>query len=131
MQGCFSGSLLQAEVPSSWFFPCFQSAKRSQVKPGTLPSGDRRLSVPQVVRLEGHWCRALCGGSLQRGVCDSFSHASSFFVSDSHRPGFVLTPVHQGEGFGGGDSGSSPQGSSGVCASNSRLLQPHVRCHQG
>ena len=93
------------------------------MKPGTLPSGDRRLSVPQVVRLEG-------GGSLEGGVCDSLSHAS-FSVSDSHRPGFVLSPVRQGEGFGGGDSGSSPQGSGGACASNSRLLQPHVRCHQG
>ena len=56
------------------------------MKPGTLPSGDRRLSIPQVVRLEGHWCGALGGGSLQGGVCDSLSHAS-FFVSDSHRPG--------------------------------------------
>ena len=100
------------------------------MKPGTLPSGDRRLSVPQVVHLEGQRCGAFGGGSLEGGVCDSLSHAS-FSVSDSHRPGFVLSPVRQGEGFGGGDSGSSLQGSGGACASNSRLLQPHVRCHQG
>ena len=38
------------------------------MKPGTLPSGDRRLSVPQVVRLEGQRCGALGGGSLEGGV---------------------------------------------------------------
>ena len=100
------------------------------MKPGTLPSGDRRLPVPPVVLLEGQWCGALGGGSLEGGVCDSLSHTTSF-VSDSHHPGFVLSPVCQGEGFGGVDSGSSPQGSGGACASNSRLLQPHVCCHQG
>ena len=72
--------------------------------PGTLPSGDRRLSVPPVVRLEGQKCGALGGGSLEGGVCDSLPHAS---VSDSHCPGLVLSPVSQGEGF-RGDSGSSP-----------------------
>ena len=51
-------------------------------------------------------------------------------VSGSHHPGFVLSPVCQGEGFGRGDSGSSLQGSGGACASYSRLLQPLVRCHQ-
>ena len=98
--------------------------------PGSLPSGDRRLSVPPVVRLEGQRCRALGGGSLEGAECNSLSHAS-LSVSDSHRPGLVLSLVCQGEGFGGGDSGSSPQGSGGACASNSRLLQPHVRCHKG
>ena len=70
------------------------------------------------------------GGSFEGGVCDSLSHTASS-VSDSHYPGFVLYSVCQGEGFEGGDSGSSPQGSSGACASNSRLLQLHVCCHQG
>ena len=109
---------------------CFQAGKRSQVKPGTLPSGDRWLSVPPLLRLEGQRCGALGGGSLEGGVCDSLSHASPS-VSDSHHSGFVLSPVHQGEGFRGGDSGSSPQGSGGACTSNSWLLQPHVCCHQG
>ena len=100
------------------------------MKPEALPSGDRRLSVPPVVRLEGQRCGALGGGSFEGGVCDSLSHTASS-VPDSHHPGFVLSPVCQGEGFGRGDSGSSPQGSGGACASNSRLLQPHVCCHQG
>ena len=52
------------------------------MKPGTLPSGDRRLSAPPLVRMEGQRCGALGGGSLEGGVCDSFSHASSS-VSDS------------------------------------------------
>ena len=129
-QGFFSGSLPQGEVFSSSLFPCFQAGKRSQVKPGTLPSGDRRLSVPPLVRMVGQRCGALGGGSLEGGVCDSLSHASSS-VSDSDHPGFVLSPVHQRESFGGGDSGSSPQGSGGACTSDSRLLQPHVCCHQG
>ena len=100
------------------------------MKPGTLPSGDSRLSVPPLVRLEGQRCVALGGGSLEGGVCDSLSHASAS-VSDSHHPGFVLSPVCQGVSFGRGDSGSSPQGSGGACTSNSRLLQSHVCCHQG
>ena len=125
----FSGSLLKQEVTSSWLFPCIQVGKRAQVKPGTLPSGDKWLSVPPVVRLEGQRCGALGGGSFEGGVCDSLSHTASS-VSDSHHPGFVLSPVCQGAGFGRGDSGSSPQGSGGACTSNSRLLQPHVRCHQ-
>ena len=33
--------------------------------PGTLSSGDRRLSVSPVVRLEGQRCGALGGGSLE------------------------------------------------------------------
>ena len=76
--------------------------------PGTLPSGNRRLSVPPVVRLEGQRCGALGGGgSLEGGGMQFLSHASSS-VSDSHLPGFVFSPVCQGEGFGGGDSGSLP-----------------------
>ena len=42
-------------------------------------------------------------------------------ILDSYSP-----PVCQREGFGRGDSGSSPQGSGGACTSNSRLLQLHV-----
>ena len=53
MQGFFSGSLPEQEVSSPWLFPCFQAGKRLQVKPGSLPSGHRRLPVPPVVRLEG------------------------------------------------------------------------------
>ena len=130
MQGFFSGLLPKQEVTSLWLFPCFQAGKRAQVKPGTLPSGDRQLSVPPVVRLEGQRCEALGGGSFEGGVCDSLSHAASS-VSNSHYPEFVLSPVCQREGFGRGDSGSSPQGSGGACVSDSRLLQPHVCCHQG
>ena len=63
--------------------------------PGTLPSGDRRLSVPSVVHLEGQKCRVLGGESLEGGVCESLLHAS-FSVSDPHRPGLVLSPVHRG-----------------------------------
>ena len=100
------------------------------MKPGFLPSSHRRLPVPPVVHLEGQGCGALGGGSLEGGVCDSLSHAFSS-VSDSHHPGFILSPVCQGEGFGRGDSDSSPQGSGGACASNSGLLQPHVCCDQG
>ena len=95
------------------------------MKPGSLPRGHRWLSVSPVVRLEGQGCGALGGGSPEGGVCDSLAHASSS-VSDSHHPGFVLSPVCQGEGFGRGDSGSLPQGSGGACASNSRFLQLHV-----
>ena len=99
------------------------------MKPGSLPSGHRWLPVSPVVHFEGQGCGALGGGNLEGGVCDSLSHASSS-VSDSHLPGFILSPVCQWEGFGRGDSGSSPQGSSGACASDSRLLQPHVCCDQ-
>ena len=99
------------------------------MKPGSLTRGHRWLPVSPVVRLERQGCGALGGGSPEGGVCDSLSHASSS-VSYSHHPGFVLSPVYQGEGFGRGDSGSSPQGSGGACASNSRLLQPHVCCDQ-
>ena len=100
------------------------------MKPGSLPSGHWWLPVSPVVSLEGQLCGALGGGSLEGGVCDSFSHASPSF-SDSYRPGFVLSPVCQGEGFGRGDSGSSPQGSGGACAPDSGLLQLHVCCDQG
>ena len=96
--------------PRRGSFPCFQAGKRSQVMPGPLPSGDRWLSVPPVVRLEGQRCGSLGGGSFEGGVCDSLSHTTPS-VSDSHHPGFVLSPVCQGESFGRGDSG--------------------VRCHQG
>ena len=78
--------------------PCFQAGKRPQVKPGSLPSGHRWLPVSPVVRLEGQGYGALGGGSLEGEVCDSLSHASSS-VSDSHHPGFVLSPVCQGEGL--------------------------------
>ena len=66
------------------------------MKPGTFPSGDRRLSVPPLVRMEGQRCGALGGGSPEGGVCDSLSHASPS-VSDSYHSGFVLSPVRQGE----------------------------------
>ena len=66
------------------------------MKPGSLPSGHRRLPASLVVRLEGQGCGALGCGSLEGGVCDSLSHASAS-VSDSHHPGFVLSPVCQGE----------------------------------
>ena len=100
------------------------------MKPESLPSGHRWLLVSPVVRLEGQGCRALGVGSLERGVCDSLSHASPSF-SDFHHPGFVLSPVCQGDSFGRGDSGSSPQGSGGACASDSGFLRPHVCCDQG
>ena len=129
-QDIFSRSLPEQEAFSPWLFPCFQAGKRPQVKPVSLPRGHRRLPVSPVVRLERQGCGTLGGGSPEGGVCDSLPHTSSS-VSDSHHPGFVLSPVCQGEGFGRGDSGSSPQGSGGACASNSRLLRPHVCFDQG
>ena len=50
-QGFFSRSLPEQEVSSPWLFPCFQAGMRPQVKPGSMPSGHRRLPVPPVVRL--------------------------------------------------------------------------------
>ena len=97
------------------------------MKPGALANGDRWLSVPPLVRMEGQRCGALGGGSPEGGVCDSLSHASSS-VSDSYHSGFVLSPVRQRESFGGGDPGSSPPGSGGPCTSDSGLLQLHVAC---
>ena len=99
------------------------------MKPGSLPRGHRWLPVSSVVRLERQGCGALGYGSPEGRVCDSLSHASSS-VSDYRHPGFVLSPVCQGEGFGRLDSGSLPQGSGGACASNPRFLQPHVCCDQ-
>ena len=60
-----SASTPRQEVTSPWLFPCFQAGKGAQVKPGALPSGDRRLSVPPVMRLEGQRCGALGGGSFE------------------------------------------------------------------
>ena len=59
------------------------------MKSGTLPSGDRQLSVPPLVHLEGQRCGALGGGSPEGGVCDSLLHSSSS-VSDSH-PSWIRT----------------------------------------
>ena len=119
--------LPEQEVSPLWLFPYFQAGKGPQVKPGSLPRGHRRLPVSLVVHLERQGCGALGGGSPEGGVCDSLSPTSPS-VSDSHHLGFILSPVYQGEGFGRGDSGSSPQGSGGACTSDSGLLQPHV-CH--
>ena len=102
----------------------------SQIGSGSFPSGNRRLFVPPLAFLEGHWCRAMGGGSLEVGVCISLLQSSSS-VRDSYSRGFVLSPVHQGEDLGGGGSGSSPQGSGGACVFFSGLLQPDVRRHQG
>ena len=49
-----------------------------------------------------------CGSAAGR-VCDSFSLASSSFLV-SHNPAFLLSPVHQGESLGVGDSGSVAEG---------------------
>ena len=123
-----SGSL--GEVTSSWVLSVCQAVRVSQVGCSPLPSGHRRLSFPPVAFLEGQRCGVLGGGGPEVGVCDSLSHASAS-VGDSHHSGLVHTTFHQGEGFGGEDSGSSPQGSSGACASDSGLLQPYVCRHQG
>ena len=90
-QGFFTRSLPEQEVPLPWLLPCFQAGKRPQVKPGSLARGHRWLPVSPVVRLERQGCRALACGSPEGGVCDSLSHTYSS-VSDSHHPGFVVSP---------------------------------------
>ena len=54
----------------------------------------------------------------------SLTHSS---IGNSHHPGFVLSPLHQGESSGGGDSGSLSQGGGGACIPLSGILQSHVR----
>ena len=70
-----------------------------------------------------------CGSAAGR-VCDSFSLASSSF-SVSHNPAFLLSPVHQGESLGVGDSGSVAEGCDRACFPVFGVLQPHVRGDQG
>ena len=70
------------------------------------------------------------GVGLEVGAGDTVSQCSAS-LRIPHCPGFVLSPVHQGESSGGGDSGSLPQGCGRACNSFSRVLQSHVRGHQG
>ena len=66
--------------------------------------------------------------SAQRGLSLSEASGSPHSSSGtklSQTPGFVLSPFHQGESPGGGDSGASPQGCGGVCTSFA-VLQPYV-----
>ena len=70
------------------------------------------------------------GGGLEVGVCDTVSQCPAS-LRIPHCPVFVLSPVHQGEDSGGGDSGSLPQGCGRTCTSFSGVLQSHVRGHQG
>ena len=86
--------------------------------------------MPPLVSLEGQGCGSIGGGGLEVGIRDSVSPYSTSF-RDPHHSGFVFSPFRQGECSGGGDSGSVPQGCGRACASNSRVLQPHVRGHQG
>ena len=120
----------QGEVASSGNLSVRQAEGFLQVGSGSLPSSNQWLFVPPLAFLEGQTCGALGSGSLEVGVYDSLSQFSSP-VRDSHTHGFVLSPIHQGEGLGGGDSGSLPQGSGGACVIFSGLLQPDVCRHQG
>ena len=130
MQGFFQPRMgSQGEVASSGILSVRQAEGLPQIGSGFLPRGNRRLFVPPLVFLEGQKCGAMGSGSLGLGACDFLSQSSSS-VRDSHSHGFALSPVHQGEGLGGRDSGSSPQGSSGACVF-SGLLQLDVRRHQG
>ena len=128
-QGFFSRSLPEQEVSSPWLFPCFQAEKRPKVKPGSLPSGHRRLPVPPVVRLEDMGAEPWVVEVLREGYVIPFRMppllSPTPIILDSY------SPQSQGEGFGQGDSGSSPQGSGGACASDSGLLQPHDCSDQG
>ena len=93
-------------------------------------SSGRRLSVLQMVGLEGQGCGCMGGRGLAGGICGSVPHCSSSFADPCHFA-FVISPVHQGEGLGGGDSGSSVQGSSRACFSVSMVLQLYVCGNQG
>ena len=93
-------------------------------------SSGRRLSVLQMVSLEGQGCGCMGGRGLAGGVCGFIPHCSSSFADPCHSA-FVLSPVHQGEGLGGRDSGSSAEGGSRTCFSNSGVLQLHVCGNQG
>ena len=87
------------------------------------------------VCLSLHWsswmarCGSVGGGGLEVGVRDTFSQCSASFRIP-HRPGFVFSPVPQGEGSGGGDSVSAAQRCSRACVSFSKFLQSHVCGHQ-
>ena len=70
------------------------------------------------------------GGGLAVGMRDSVSSYLTSF-EDPHHSGFIFSPFCQGECSGGGDSVSVLQGFSQACTSDSRVLQPHVRGHQG
>ena len=74
--------------------------------------------------------RSLVGGGAERGLGDSVSRSSAS-LRHTHHSGFILSPFHQGESSGGGDSGFSQQGSGGACASFSGVLQPHVHGNEG
>ena len=69
-------------------------------------------------------------GGLEVGVRDTFSQCSAP-LRILHYPGFILSPVHQGEGSGGGGLVPLPQGRGRVCASFSRVLRSHVCGYQG
>ena len=90
----------------------------------------RWLPVPLLASLEGQECRLVGGGGLEDGVHDSLSCTASP-VSDTHHSRVVLPFVHQGEGLGGRDPGSSDEGSYRACNSPTRLLQPYVCGPQG
>ena len=90
----------------------------------------RRLPVPSLARLEGQVCGLVGGGSLEDGVHDSLSCTASP-VCDSHHSRVLFPSFHQGEGFGGGDPGSSGEGCYRTCISSTRLLQPYVCSSQG
>ena len=96
----------------------------------SLSSSSWRLPVLSLVSLGGQGCGTMGGGGAERGLHDSFSRCSSS-LSHTHHPGFLLSPIHQGESSGGGDSGSSPQRCGGACVPFSGVLQPYVCGDQG
>ena len=72
----------------------------------------------------------LGGAGSAGGVYCYFSHSSSFVAGTSH-PSFVLSPVHQGESAGVGDSGSVAQRCNRAGVHDSGVLQSHVCSDQG
>ena len=105
-----------------------------------------RVGKPNRKRSQGP-CPAVIGGCLSLRWCAWRDRRAEPWVVEVLRKGYAIpfrmppplspTPIIldsyspqfcQGEGFGRGDSGSSPQGSGGAFASNSGLLKPHVCC---
>ena len=68
----------------------------------SLPRSCWRLPVLSLVSLGGQGCGTMGGGGVARGLRDSFSRCSPSLIHP-HHPGFVLSPVHQGDSSGGGD----------------------------
>ena len=92
--------------------------------------GGWRLPVSPLDILEGQGSGSLGSGGVEEGIFHSFlNHSPTVQGSD---PRVQLLPqFHQGESFGGGDSGSYRQGGCGTRVSFSGLLQSHLCGDEG